>query len=150
MKDFNFFSTIERLEDLKHVVEKLDNFETLYKKVRAVESFFNRFDRPMDLVILMEKLDKSCYILKEFLKMDEAADYLGVTKAHLYKMTAANRIPSYKPGGKQIYIHRDDLNRWIKSNKIISQEEMRNKELSYELLKGELADQKRRKGGRRQ
>ena len=39
-------------------------------------------------------------------------------------MTASNRITYYKPQGKQFFIHRDDLNNWIKSNRIISDEEM--------------------------
>ena len=46
----------------------------------------------------------------------------------------------------QIFIHRDDLNNWIKSNRIISDEEMRRKQLEYEIFKGELSEQKRKKG----
>ncbi|MDD4405753.1 MAG: helix-turn-helix domain-containing protein [Parabacteroides sp.] len=146
MKDFDFFNTIERLEELKDIVTKLEDLEQLYQKVHSMELFFNRFKKHGELIMHLQKIEKSTYMLKEFFHMDEAAEYLGITKAHLYKLTASNRIACYKPGGKQIYIHRDDLNRWIKSNRIISDEEMRKKEIEYEIFKGELSDSKRRKG----
>ena len=104
------------------------------------------FKKLGDLIMHLQKIEKSTYMLKEFLHMDEAAQYLGITKGCLYKMTASNRITCYKPGGKQIFIHRDDLNNWIKSNRIISDEEMRRKQLEYEIFKGELSEQKRKKG----
>ncbi len=147
MRDFDFFSTIERLEELKDIVFKLDDLERLYQKVHSIEIFLNRFKKHGELIMHLQRIEKSTYMLKEFLHMDEAAEYLGITKAHLYKMTASNRIACYKPGGKQIYIHRDDLNRWIKSNRIISDEEMRRKQLEFEIFKGELSELKRKKGG---
>lgn len=146
MRDFDFFSTIERLEELKDIVAKLDDLELLYQKVHSMEIFLNRFKKLGDLIMHLQKIEKSTYMLKEFLHMDEAAQYLGITKGCLYKMTASNRITCYKPGGKQIFIHRDDLNNWIKSNRIISDEEMRRKQLEYEIFKGEFSEQKRKKG----
>lgn len=32
----------------------------------------------------------------------------------MYKMTSSHQIPFYKPTGKMIYIHRQDLVDWIK------------------------------------
>ena len=63
-------------------------------------------------------------MLKEFLTIDEAADFLRISKSLLYKLTRTKEIPTYKPNGKNIYIHRNDLNRWISQNKTLSEEEL--------------------------
>lgn len=51
---------------------------------------------------------------KEMLTISEAAKYLQISKSSMYKMTSSHQIPFYKPTGKTIYIHRQDLVDWIK------------------------------------
>lgn len=51
---------------------------------------------------------------KEMLTISEAAKYLQISKSSMYKMTSSHQIPFYKPAGKMIYIHRQDLVDWIK------------------------------------
>lgn len=51
---------------------------------------------------------------KEMLTIGEAAEYLQVSKSTVYKLTSTHQIPFYKPNGKMIYIHRQDLVDWIK------------------------------------
>ena len=50
--------------------------------------------------------------------IDEAAELLNISKAHLYKLTSAGKIPHYKPFGKRIYFYPSELNDIIRSNKI--------------------------------
>lgn len=69
--------------------------------------------------------------LKEYLKqsikgvltMDEASQYLGISKQHLYRLTSARAIPHSKPSGKLIYFAKADLERWAMRNKIASNDE---------------------------
>jgi len=49
---------------------------------------------------------------------EEAADYLGFSKSHLYKLTSANKIPHYKPQGKRLYFTRSELDTWLLRNPI--------------------------------
>lgn len=54
---------------------------------------------------------------KEVLNFNEAAVYLEVSHSHLYKLTSTGTIPAYKPNGKKLYFNREELNRWLLSNR---------------------------------
>ena len=58
------------------------------------------------------------YGIKEALTSDEAALYLGISKAYLYKLTMNRQIPYYKPIGKMIYFKREELKSWVFKNRI--------------------------------
>lgn len=49
--------------------------------------------------------------------MDEAANYMGLSKSHLYKLTSQCIIPFYKPNGKMVYFRRSELETWILRNR---------------------------------
>ena len=51
--------------------------------------------------------------LKEILTIEEAAEFLSVSKSYLYKQTSAQAIPHYKPTGKRCYFKRSELEAWI-------------------------------------
>jgi len=54
---------------------------------------------------------------KEVLNFNEAAVYLEVSHSHLYKLTSTGTIPAYKPNGKKLYFNRQELNKWLLSNR---------------------------------
>lgn len=56
--------------------------------------------------------------IKEVLTSDEVAQYMGISKSYLYKLTMRGDIPHYKPTGKVCYFNRDEIERWMQSNKI--------------------------------
>lgn len=60
---------------------------------------------------------------KETLTMDEAVVLTGYKKSFLYKLTSTKAIPHYKRGRKIVF-DRDELNAWIKSNKVKSEDEI--------------------------
>lgn len=64
------------------------------------------------------------FCTKAVLTSDEAARYLGITKSCLYKMTMSRALPFYKPGGKLCYFDRAELENWLRSNRIATDEEM--------------------------
>jgi len=61
---------------------------------------------------------------KAVLTFDEAAEYSGLSKSFLYKLTSASRIPHFKPSGKNIFFDRQLLESWLKSNPVKTQEEI--------------------------
>lgn len=74
---------------------------------------------------------------KEVLTANEAADYMGISKSQLYKLTSTNEIPYYKPSGKLVYFNRLELEQWLQSNRIPTQTELNLKAQSY-CMKGGL------------
>lgn len=55
---------------------------------------------------------------KEVLTLEEASEFLGVSKSQLYKLTRTAAIPHYKPNGKYIYFDRVELVEWVKQNPV--------------------------------
>ena len=61
----------------------------------------------------------------------EAAHYLGVKPSYLYKMMMRRAVPYYKPGGKLCFFSRDDLDAWLTSIRIKSQNEIESDAARY-------------------
>ena len=61
---------------------------------------------------------------KEVLTSDEAARYLGVSKSCLYKWTMERTIPHYKPNGKMCYFNRKEVEAWMQSNRVQTDDEL--------------------------
>lgn len=68
---------------------------------------------------------------KEVLTLKEVADYTGLSKSYLYKLTMRQEIPHYKPNGKQIYFNRLELNQWLQSNRVSTQAEIAQQAQTY-------------------
>jgi len=54
---------------------------------------------------------------KPFLSFEQAAEYLGISKATLYGYTHQNVLPFYKVQGRRVYFKVDDLNDFILNDK---------------------------------
>lgn len=68
---------------------------------------------------------------KEVLTLKEVADYTGLSRSYLYKLTMRQEIPHYKPNGKQIYFNRLELDKWLQSNRVATQEELAQQAQTY-------------------
>lgn len=64
---------------------------------------------------------------KEVLTLQEAAQYMGIARSSLYKMTSNQTIPFYRPNGKLIFFEKDDILSWIRRNRVFSTEEIEEK-----------------------
>ena len=73
---------------------------------------------------------------KEVLTTDEAASYMGVSKAYLYKLTMGRKIPHYKPMGKMVYFNRQELEQWLQANRVATDVEISQKAQNYCMRKG--------------
>ena len=70
---------------------------------------------------------------RPFMTTDEAAEWLGVSKATLYGWLSKKKIPYYKPTGRKVWIAIEDLNNFVlnrkarvKSNREIEEEAAEN------------------------
>ena len=61
---------------------------------------------------------------KEVLTLQEAAQYMGIARSSLYKMTSNQTIPFYRPNGKLIFFDKADILTWIRKYRVFSTEEI--------------------------
>lgn len=73
---------------------------------------------------------------KEVLTSVEAARYLGISKSYLYKLTMGQKIPHYKPMGKLCYFNRLELEQWLQSNRVATDDELEQRAQNYCMRKG--------------
>lgn len=62
---------------------------------------------------------------KKVLTFNETADYMGISKSCLYKMTMNRTIPHYKPNGKMIYFEREEVEAYLLSVKVKTSDEIK-------------------------
>lgn len=61
---------------------------------------------------------------KNVLTFNEAAEYAGISKSCLYKMTSQKLISHYKPNGKMIFFDREELEAYLLSVRVKPQSEI--------------------------
>lgn len=66
--------------------------------------------------IIGEEVRKVLDEKKDLMKIDEAAEFLGLSKSYLYKKTMTGEIPFYRPLGKVMYFEKSALAEWIRSH----------------------------------
>jgi excisionase family DNA binding protein len=54
---------------------------------------------------------------KTIFNLEEACQYIGISKSHCYKLTSQNLIP-FSKRGKKIYFDRVELDKWLLAQKI--------------------------------
>lgn len=86
-----------------------------------------------------KKISEELSISKEILTAQETASYMGISMSYLYKLTMGRKIPHYKPMGKICYFKRSEVEQWMLSNRISTEQEINNKALSYCRRKGVLS-----------
>ena len=59
---------------------------------------------------------------KKVLTTQEAAIYLGWSLSYIYKQTRLCNIPHYCPMGKMLYFDREELEKWLKRNRVATNE----------------------------
>lgn len=88
----------------------------------------------MNTINIDERLSRIERLLlgtKKILTFDELADYTGLSKSYLYKLTASASIPHSKPNGKVLYFDKDLIDKWLLSNRISTQDELAEKANQY-------------------
>ena len=124
LDNVHIISLLDRLEAAKKVLEKSEDIESTIEKLNNLEYFLRRFGTLKDLATHMLFIERKMYILKEYLTVTEAADYLNLSPSLVYRLTSKHELPIYKKKEKTIFIRRDDLNRWIAKTRVMSDDEI--------------------------
>lgn len=81
---------------------------------------------------LSDKLaEKIIFTTKEVLTAQETARYMGISMSYLYKLTMKKQIPHYKPMGKICYFNRNEVEQWLLSNRVSTEQELNSKAMTY-------------------
>ena len=73
----------------------------------------------------LTSLESLSYESKPVLNLEQASEYLGISRSMLYKMTHTGKIDFYKPEGKLIFFEKEALLRWVRSGRVKSDETTR-------------------------
>lgn len=71
---------------------------------------------------------------KTILNLNELAEYTGISKSYLYKLTHFGKIPFSKPLGKLIFFEKKEIDNWLLSNKNVTSSETELKASTYATL----------------
>lgn len=84
----------------------------------------------MDNTVIEQRLERIERVLlgqKDVLNFEEFCEYVGISKSYGYKLTSRRVVPYYNPNGKIIYFKKEEVDKWLLSNK---------KKATYELSEG--------------
>ena len=93
------------------ILERLNTIETLLRSSKKIEPVQSS-------------------LVNEIFNMSQAADYLGLAKSTVYKMTSSRLIPHSKVSRKIIF-KRNELEEWINKHKIKTKEEIEQEADAY-------------------
>ena len=97
------------------ILDKLNNIESLLKNVM--------------------KNDTSTVTITEVLNLNQAAEYVSLSKSAIYKKTSERNIPHFKKG-KKLYFKRSELDHWLTGMKISTKDEIDQAATDYIIRKG--------------
>ncbi|SDD94937.1 helix-turn-helix domain-containing protein [Riemerella columbipharyngis] len=83
------------------------------------------------LEMRVEELERTLFQTKNVLSFEEASAFLNLSKSYLYKLTAGNLIPHYKPQGKMLYFERTELEAWLRQNPVKTKEQIKQEAQAY-------------------
>lgn len=75
--------------------------------------------------------EEATFTTKEVLTSEEVSRYMGISLSYLYKLTMRRQIPHYKPLGKMCYFNRVEVEKWLQSNRVATEEELNDRAANY-------------------
>lgn len=82
----------------------------------------------------MKATTKSGASEAKYLTAKQAAEFIGVRISYLYKLTCAKKIPFYNPSGRKLLFNISELDAWVKSARVSTNEEIERR-IHNELMK---------------
>jgi excisionase family DNA binding protein len=71
---------------------------------------------------------------KTILNFTDLANYTGLSKSYLYKLSSTGKIPAYKPFGKCLFFEKEQIDIWLKQNPIFDAKELETKANTFVTL----------------
>ena len=72
-----------------------------------------------EIIARLERIERNSLLgAKNVLCLDDVSCLTGLSKSHLYKLTSTRQIPFYRPNGKLLYFDRQEIESWMKQNRV--------------------------------
>lgn len=99
------------------------------------ELILDRLNTIEDLLKKMIKDDNRTAVLlnptvPDVLNLNQAAEYISLTKSAIYKKTSDRTIPHFKQG-KKLYFKHSELNEWLTKQRIATKDEIEKAATDY-------------------
>ncbi|MBB4035471.1 excisionase family DNA binding protein [Dysgonomonas hofstadii] len=72
----------------------------------------------------LERIENLLLGQKNVFTFIECCQYTGLSTSYMYKLTCLNKIPYYKPQGKNIYFSKEEIDKWLLKNPIKTVEQI--------------------------
>lgn len=86
---------------------------------------------------LLEKMDELASVTalstKKVLRVKDLCLLTGFKAGQIYRLTCYNQIPHYTLNGKTLFFDREEIDKWLKNNKVATNEEIRERATKYVL-----------------
>ena len=79
----------------------------------------------------LDSIEKLLLGQKNVLTFEQGCEFTGLSKTYMYKLTHQNKIPFFKPHGKQIYFSREELERWLMQNPAKTKDQIEREATNY-------------------
>lgn len=73
---------------------------------------------------------------KKVLDLSDVSALTGMSKSTLYRLTSEKKIPHYKPTAKLLYFDRNEIEAWMKQNRVSTRIEAESTAVAYIVRKG--------------
>lgn len=84
-----------------------------------------------DLSNQLDRVERLAAIsAKPILDINEASDFTGYSKGHLYRLTSDRQIPHYKKARK-LYFKKSELEAWLLEERVMTTAEIESKATTY-------------------
>ena len=83
------------------------------------QNISNYIMEQQEIIARLERIERASLLAaKNVLTLDDVACLTGLSKSHLYKLTCTKQIPFYRPNGKLLYFDRQEIESWMKQNRV--------------------------------
>lgn len=81
---------------------------------------------------ILKRIEANCLLAaKNVLTFNDVVALTGLSKSYLYKLTSSHQIPHYKPIGKMVFFDRVELEKWLKQNRVPTEQEIQERAATY-------------------
>lgn len=118
------YEILEKVEDLRKLISHSDELDEFVAKLQKAQEILKHLDDFKDTVKKLQGLNVKSYLLKDYWTPDDLADFLGISKSRVYRLSCENVLPTYKPKDKNVYFKRTDVYEMLERGKIPSEYEI--------------------------
>ena len=108
-------------------------FELILEKINTIEHLLRTLIKNENGTGL--KNEKALVTFNEVLNLNQAAEYISLSKSAIYKKTSERNIPHFKQG-KKLYFKRSELDEWLTGQRIKTSAEIEKEADDYIMKKG--------------